>query len=321
VKFTFKLEALQNLFWRIYVVIAIVVPLAFLLGFFKPPQEGWLWFILFGGGYILFIFSLFFYLQSVFSKENISKMAEISSIAEDLQAEKLASLETLVSGIAHELNNPISIILGFSGLLLEKADPGSRAYKDLKAIERQSLNCRQIVENLLSFSRIREDARGLVDINQLIDRLMLVVGPGLSGQGIHWECSLAYELPSGPGNPQKWQQIILNLVNNAKEAMPSGGHLKIWTAGQNQGKSIEIGFQDSGRGIAEPDISRIFDPFFTTKKEGRGIGLGLSITYAIISNMGGTITCHSKIKDAPDQPQGTTFLITIPVPEGHPLIA
>jgi len=321
VKFTFKLEALQNLFWRIYVVIAIIVPVAFLLGFFKPQQEGWLWFILFGGGYILFIFFLFFYLQSVFSQENISKMAEISSIAEDLQAEKLASLETLVAGIAHELNNPLSIILGFTSLLLEKADPGSRAYKDLKAIERQSLNCRQIVENLLSFSRIREDARGLVDINQVIDRLMMVVGPGLSGQGIHWECSLADELPSGPGNPQKWQQIILNLVNNAKEAMPSGGHLKIWTARQNQGKSIEIGFQDSGRGIAGPDIGRIFDPFFTTKKEGRGIGLGLSITYGILSTMGGTITCHSKIKDAPDQPQGTTFLITIPVPEGHPLAA
>ncbi len=320
-KFTLKLEALQNLFWRIYVVIAIVAPIAFLLGFFKPQQDGWLWLILFGGGYILFCFFLFFYLQSVFSKENISKLAEISSIAEDLQAEKLASLETLVAGIAHELNNPISIILGFSGLLLEKADPGSRGYKDLKAIERQSLNCRQIVENLLSFSRIREDARGLVDINQVIERLMLVVGPGLSGQGIRWECSLAEELPSGPGNPQKWQQIILNLVNNAKEAMPSGGQLKIWTVQRNQEKRIEIGFQDSGRGIAEPYLGRIFDPFFTTKKEGRGIGLGLSITYGIISNMGGTITCQSKIKDAPDQPQGTTFLISIPVPEGHPLIA
>ena len=320
-KFTFNIEALQNIFWRIYLIILATVPAAFFLGFFKPLREGALWLILFGAGYILYIFFLFLYLQSVFSKENINKMAEISSIAEDLQAEKLASLETLVAGIAHELNNPISIILGFSSLLLEKADPGSRTHKDLKAIERQSLNCRQVVENLLSFSRIREDTRGLVDINQVIDRLMMVVGPGLSGQGINWECSLDDELPSGPGNPQKWQQIILNLVNNAKEAMPSGGQLKIWTARRNQGKGIEIGFQDSGRGIDDSDLGRIFDPFFTTKKEGRGIGLGLSITYGIISNIGGTITCHSKIKDAPDQPQGTTFLITIPIPEGHPLIA
>jgi two-component system, NtrC family, sensor kinase len=317
-KFTFKIEALRNLFWRIYLIILASVPAAFFLGFFKPHLEGAFWLILFGAGYILYIFFLFLYLQSVFSRENINQMAEISSIAEDLQEEKLASLETLAAGIAHELNNPLSIILGFSGLLLEKADPGSQVYKDLQAIERQGQNCRQVVENLLSFSRIKEDVRGLVDINQVIDRLMAVVGPGLKAQGIAWENSLSDILPHGPGNPQKWQQIILNLINNAKIAMPSGGKFKIWTVSRNQG--IEIGFQDTGNGIPEDSLGRIYDPFFTTKKEGRGIGLGLSIAYAIITNIGGTITCQSATEDTPKKNKGTTFIITVPVPDGAPLI-
>jgi signal transduction histidine kinase len=320
-KFTFKVEALQNLFWRIYLIILATVPAAFFLGFFKPPREGALWLILFGAGYILYIFFLFLYLQLVFSKENINKMAEISSIAEDLQAEKLASLETLAAGIAHELNNPISIILGFSGLLLEKADPGGQAYKDLQAIERQGQNCQQVVDNLLSFSRIKEDVRGRVDINQVIERLMTVVGPGLKAQGIIYESSLSDQLPTGPGNPQKWQQIILNLINNAKTAMPSGGKLKIWTASRNQGKGIEIGFQDTGNGIPEDHLGRIYDPFFTTEKEGRGIGLGLSIAYGIITNIGGTITCHSYTEDLPKKSRGTTFIITVPVVEGVSLIS
>jgi two-component system, NtrC family, sensor kinase len=318
-KFTFKIEALQNLFWRIYLIILASVPAAFCLGFFKPPREGALWLILFGAGYILYIFFLFLYLQSVFSRENINQMAEISSIAEDLQAEKLASLETLAAGIAHELNNPLSIILGFSGLLLEKTDPGSQAYKDLQAIERQGQNCRQVVDNLLSFSRIKEDVRGLVDINQVIERLLAVVGPGLRARGIAWESSLSEVLPHGPGNPQKWQQIILNLINNAKTAMPSGGKLTIWTSSRNQ--EIEIGFQDTGNGIPEDSLGRIYDPFFSTKKEGRGIGLGLSIAYAIIFNIGGTITCQSATEDTPRKSKGTTFIISVPVPDGAPLIS
>ncbi len=302
-------------------IILATVPAAFFLGYFKPPREGAFWLILFGAGYIFYIFFLFFYLQSVFSRENINQMAEISSIAEDLQAEKLASLETLAAGIAHELNNPISIILGFSGLLLEKVDPGCQAQKDLQAIERQGQNCRQVVDNLLSFSRIKEDVRGLVDINQVIERLMTVVGPGLEARGITCECSLFDNLPHGPGNPQKWQQLILNLITNAKTAMPSGGTLKIWTTLRTQGKGIEIGFQDTGSGIPEEHLGRIFDPFFTTKKEGRGIGLGLSIAYGIIINIGGTITCQSETENSPKKSKGTTFTITVPVAEGVPLIS
>ena len=165
-------------------------------------------------------------------------MAEISSIAEDIQAEKLASLETLAAGMAHEINNPVGIILGFSGLLLEKFDSESQTYKDIKTIERQGLNCKQIVENLLNFTRPRGDSEGSVDLNLTIEKLLAVVGPGLKAQGIFWDCALSSGLPPARGSTQKWRQIILNLINNAKTAMPSGGKLKIWTSPSTKWKKI-----------------------------------------------------------------------------------
>lgn len=310
--FPLKIEKLRSLFWKIFLLVAVPIPLFFFLGFFKPHREGLPWLILFGIIYILLLFFLFLYLQSVFSKETINKMAELSSIAEDIQAEKLASLETLVAGIAHEINNPIGIILGFCSLLLEKFDPESQTYKDIKTIERQGLNCKQLVENLLHFSRLRGDSEGTVNLNIIIEKLLAVVGPGLKAQGIFWDCSLSSELPPAPGNTQKWQQILLNLINNAKTAMPSGGNLEIWTAKRHHEEKIELGFRDTGNGIPKESLGKIFDPFFTTKKEGRGIGLGLSVIYAILNSYGGSITCQSRTKDTPNQPKGTTFLISVP---------
>jgi len=315
-KFALKVEKLQTLFWRIFLLAAAMALLSFFFGFSRPQQDGTAWIYFFGVAYILLLLFLFFYLNSVFSKENINKMAEISSIAEDIQAEKLASLETLAGGIAHEINNPLGIILGFTNLLLEKADPNSQFYNDLKKIERQGLNCKHIVDNLLNFTVHRGEKEGSVDINTTITKLMTVVGPGLKAENIFWECSLAPDLPKGPGNVQKWQQAFLNLIQNGKEAMPSGGHLKIWTACQENGRKILVGFRDSGKGISEKSLSRIFDPFFTTKKTGRGIGLGLSITYGIVNEFGGTITCESSTEESQKHPRGTTLMIAVPAVEG-----
>lgn len=310
--FPLKIEKLQSLFWKIFLLAALPVPLFFLMGFIKPLGDGLPWLFLFGIMYFLLLFFLFFYLRMVFSKENITAMAEISSMAEDIQAEKLASLETLTAGLAHEINNPIGIILGYCSLILEKFDPETQMYKDLKTIERQGLNCEQVIENLLNFTRPRGDSEDKVQLNRSIEKLLGVVGPGLKAQGILWECSLLPDLPPAPGNGQKWQQVLLNLINNAKTAMPSGGRLEIWTSKKDLGKRIELGFRDNGKGIPKEYLGRIFDPFFTTKKEGRGIGLGLSITYGIIINYGGTITCQSRTKDTPSQPKGTTFIISVP---------
>jgi two-component system, NtrC family, sensor kinase len=310
--FPLNSEKISSLFWRIFLLVTVPALSFFFLGFLKPHHEELPWLFLSGILYSLLMFFIFFYLRLIFSKENITAMAEISSIAEDIQAEKLASLETLAAGMAHEINNPVGIILGFSGLLLEKFDPESQTYKDIKTIERQGLNCKQIVENLLNFTRPRGDSEGSVDLNLTIEKLFVVVGPGLKAQGIFWDCALSSGLPPARGSTQKWQQIILNLINNAKTAMPSGGKLKIWTSPQQNGKRLEIGLRDSGNGIPKEHLGRIFDPFFTTKKEGRGIGLGLSITYGILSNYGGTIICQSRTKDTPNQPKGTTFIISVP---------
>jgi signal transduction histidine kinase len=310
--FPFKTEKLRSLFWKTYLLGAIVTPFFFFFGFFKPYKEDLPWLLLFGIVYIFLLFFIFLYLQSVFSKENINEMAELSSIAEDIQAEKLSSLETLVAGIAHEINNPVGIILGFSSLVLEKLDPESQTYKDIKTIERQGLYCKQLVENLLHFSKLRADLDGTVELNIVIEKLLAVVGPGLKAQGIFWNSSLSSELPPAPGNVQKWQQILLNLINNAKTAMPSGGNLEIWTAKKDNDKIIELGFRDTGNGIPKESISKIFDPFYTTKKEGRGIGLGLSVIYAILESYGGSISCQSRTNDTPNHPKGTTFLISVP---------
>jgi two-component system NtrC family sensor kinase len=310
--FPLNIEKLRSLFWRIFLLVTVPVLFFFFLGFFKPHHEELPWLFLSGILYILLMFFLFFYLRLVFSKENITAMAEISSITEDIQAEKLASLETLTAGIAHEINNPIGIILGYCSLVLEKIDPKTQIYKDLKTIERQGLNCKQIVENLLSFTRPRQDAEDSVNLNITIEKLLALVGPGLKAEGIFWDSSLLPELPPAPGNVQKWQQVLLNLINNAKTAMPSGGSLKIWTSTKDTGKTIELGVQDNGIGIPKEHLGRIFDPFFTTKKEGRGIGLGLSISYGIINNYGGSISCQSRTEDTPGQPKGTTFIISMP---------
>jgi two-component system NtrC family sensor kinase len=310
--FPLKTEELRALFWRIFLLVAAIAPAFYFIGFFKPYREDLPWLYLFVIMYVLLLFFLFLYLRAVFSKENIDKMAEISSVAEEIQAEKLASLGTMTAGIAHEINNPVGIILGFCSLLLEKTETETQLYKDLKTIERQGLHCKQIVDNLMNFTRPGGSQEGQVDLNHIIEKTMTVVGPGLKAQGIFWNCSFASDLPVAPGNLQKWQQVLLNLINNAKTAMPHGGKLEIWTARKNQGGIIELGFQDSGHGISKDHLSRIFDPFFTTKKEGRGIGLGLSISYGIISDYGGSITCRSRTKDSPNQSKGTTFLISVP---------
>ena len=310
--FPLKTDKLRSLFWRIFLFVAGSAPLFFLIGYTKPPQENLSWVLLFGVVYILFLFFLFFYLQSVFSREHINKMVEISSMAEEIQAEKLASLGLVSAGIAHEINNPLGIILGYCGLLLEKIEPETQLYNDLKTIERQGLNCKLVVDNLLNYTRLSGNPDDKVNLKEIIEKIMTVVGPGLKAQGIIWECSFSSQLPPARGNVQKWQQVILNLINNAKTAMPGGGNLKIWASSQHHPKTIEIGIQDSGNGIPPKNLKRIFEPFFTTKNEGRGIGLGLSITYAIIINYGGTISCESETKDAPGRPKGTTFIISVP---------
>jgi PAS domain S-box-containing protein len=229
-----------------------------------------------------------------------------------LNTEKLASLGTLAAGVAHEINNPLGIMLGFCELLLEKSEPGTMEHNDLKIIERHGLHCKSIVERLLSFARISEEAEELSDLNTNVESILSVVRHTLEMNNIQLATSLTQGLPAVRGDSRGIQQVLLNLISNAIHAMDGQGTLTVVT---RQGKKpgwVEVVVSDTGCGIGKDVMQKIFDPFFTTKKVGDGTGLGLSVSYGIISNYGGSIECESQTEeDAPGQ-SGTAFTITLP---------
>ncbi len=228
--------------------------------------------------------------------------------------EKLASLGQLAAGVAHEINNPLAIILGFSEILAERVAEDSEEYKIIKTIERQGLNCKKIVENLMTFARAPEKAQHDTDINRCVETLLGVVKGATLTKKVKMEQALTEGLPRVKGDADQLQQVFLNLINNAVLAMPQGGLLTITTRLNAKKDRVQIKFADTGLGITKDNLAKIFDPFFTTRKVGEGTGLGLSVSYAIVHKFGGTITCESKTKDAaPDQESGTTFTISLPI--------
>ncbi|MEM5789088.1 MAG: cache domain-containing protein, partial [Syntrophobacteraceae bacterium] len=230
-----------------------------------------------------------------------------------INTEKLASLGTMAAGIAHEINNPIGIMLGFCDLLLERMEPGTMEYNDLKTIERQGLQCKSIVERLLSFARISEETEESCQVNSSIEAIVSVVKHTLDMNNIKLVLSLQDELPLVRGDSTGFQQVFLNLINNAVYAMNGKGVLSIVTRrGTRVRDTVEVLIGDTGCGIVRKNQARIFDPFFTTKKVGEGTGLGLSVSYGIITRYGGTIECESVCEDEAPGQSGTTFTIMLP---------
>ncbi|MHC1727159.1 MAG: ATP-binding protein [Syntrophobacteraceae bacterium] len=230
-----------------------------------------------------------------------------------INTEKLASLGTMAAGVAHEINNPIGIMLGFCDLLLERMEPGTVEYNDLKTIERHGLHCKSIVERLLSFARISDETEECCDLNANIKSIISVVGHTLDMNNINLVLSLAEGLPAVRGDSRGFQQVFLNLINNAVQAMEGQGVLTIVTRLiTGSPDSVEIIVADTGGGIKREYMSKIFDPFFTTKKVGEGTGLGLSVSYGIITKLGGAIECESITEEEAPGMSGTTFKITLP---------
>ena len=223
-----------------------------------------------------------------------------------LKSQKLAAVGLLAAGIAHEINNPLSGVVGYSKLLLEKpldADIRVKVQKIADSGER----CRKIVEGVLLFSRQQESSeRRLLDLRGVIDR---VVAIGEYQWRMH-NVQIIRELDPGPlqinGDADQLEQVMLNLLSNAVDAMPRGGTVRIsLTRRPNQGQ-LQLDVADEGHGIPEEIRVRIFDPFFSTKEIGKGTGLGLAISYGIIKDHGGDILVRS-------QPgAGTTFSIVLP---------
>jgi two-component system, NtrC family, sensor kinase len=256
-------------------------------------------------------------------KENIISVLGIirnvteSKVVEQQLAhtEKLASLGSLAAGVAHEINNPLGIILGFTDLLMEKVKPDSQELEILKTVERQGLQCKKIVENLLSFARIPEKSVDFSKVNDDLEKVLAVVQNTLLMKKINLEKKLQTDLPEVLGDSRQLQQVFLNIINNAIDAMgKKGGTLSITSRMDKETGFLDILFQDSGEGIEESYLGKIFDPFFTTKGVGKGTGLGLSVSYAIITKFGGTISVVESKTD-PKYPgnHGTVFKITLPV--------
>jgi PAS domain S-box-containing protein len=227
-----------------------------------------------------------------------------------INTEKLASLGTLAAGVAHEVNNPLGVILGFCDLLLRKTDKTSQTYEDLKTIERQGLHCKLVVENLLSFARLGGGQSEHSDIKECIEDIIKVVKHTLELHSVDLVLSLADNLPLVRGDSRQLQQVFLNLINNSIYAMPGGGTLRIRTYLERPARKVGIQVEDDGIGIKEEDMDHIFEPFFTTKPEGEGTGLGLFVSYGIITKYGGTIDCVSH-HSSTLKPRGTTFTIRL----------
>lgn len=225
--------------------------------------------------------------------------------------EKLASMGTLAAGVAHEINNPLAIILGFTDLLLEKASPGSHENDILTTIERQATNAKRVVENLLSFARHKEHKEEDVNLNKNIETVLSVMRNTLLLNRISVNQYIQDDLPVIKGDSGELQQVFFNIINNAIYAMNGGGTLTITTKALHDEK-VEVSIADTGNGIKKEYRKRIFDPLFTTKEVGKGTGLGLSVSYGIIIKHGGSITFETKTKEESEE-TGTTFMITLPV--------
>lgn len=226
--------------------------------------------------------------------------------------EILASLGTLGACVAHEINNPMAVILGFTDMLLEKTPKDSETYEILKIIEKQAINAKNSVENLLSFVRRREHKEELVDINECLDRVLKIVQNTALLKMVEIKREFQENLPLVKGDAGELQQVFFNIINNALYEMKNGGMLKVSTKYDKYW--VEIFISDTGPGIPKQYRNRIFEPFFTTKEEGKGTGLGLWISYNIIDKHDGLITFKTKTKEESEE-TGTTFLIKLPAYE------
>ena len=233
-----------------------------------------------------------------------------------LHSERLAAVGQLISGVAHELNNPLTAILGYSQLLTSSGQLGPQGVEYAEKLYKQAQRTHRIVQNLLSFARQHKPERIPVKMNQTLEETLALRDYDLRMHNIRVHLDLASDLPATAADPHQLQQVFLNMVNNAADAIlehSSAGDLWVRTA--VEGQRLVIEFTDSGPGVKDP--SRVFDPFYTTKPVGKGTGLGLSICYGIVTEHGGTI----RVRNVPAG--GACFTIELPcqpvAPSGSPL--
>ena len=245
---------------------------------------------------------------------SFNNMAEtmLATERELLQKEKLASMGQLAAGVAHELNNPLSTILLYSDVMYKDASEGDQRREDLKMIMDEAQRCKIIVADLLNFARQQEILAQDTDLPALVGEVLIKVNHRKRFDKIQIVREFSPDLPHIQADPAQLQQVFINLLNNAADAMESGGTITI-SAEPLDAKTVEIRVKDTGSGITPENLEKLFTPFFTTKPAGKGTGLGLSIVYGIIKMHYGQIHAQSQVG------QGTTIVITLPVrlPDGR----
>ena len=224
-----------------------------------------------------------------------------------VQADKLASVGRLAAGVAHEINNPLTGVLSYASLLRERFADTPEVAADLDVIVRETKRCRDIVRGLLDFARMSPPRHGPVDLNEVVRRAVAVVVNQLALSRVRLDIGLASALPAVPADANQIQQVVVNLLMNAADAVGTeGGTIRIATAEAAAAPpAVELTVEDSGHGIAPEDMDHLFEPFFTTKGN-RGLGLGLAVTWGIVEAHHGTI----EVKSEPGH--GARFTVRLP---------
>ena len=222
-----------------------------------------------------------------------------------VQKEKLASLGQLVSGAAHEINNPVAAILGYSELLASNQDLNPAQVTMAQKIGQQARRTRDLLSGLLSFAQQAPAEKMLVEVGPMLQRALQMKMLQMESKGIRVRSTIAPNLPRIWGNPNQLMQCCLEIIGNSMDAQQQTAAGTLWVNAKCEDNNVVLTFSDSGPGIREPE--RVFDPFYTTKPVGKGTGLGLSATYGVVQDHGGQIGCHNRPEG------GAVFILRLPV--------
>ncbi len=247
------------------------------------------------------------------ARQELQARVQAQQLAETrlLQAAKLAAVGEMAAGVAHELNNPLTTVIGFTELVLADDHLSASLRQDLKLVLKEAKRARDVVRRLLDFSRQSERAFLRADLNAVIEDVLALMAHLMHSRGVHLRKELQPDLPWVVIDSNRMKQVFLNLLHNALNAMPNGGEITVTTTVDERSMAqwVRVDVQDTGVGIPPELLDRIFEPFFTTRAEQGGTGLGLSVTYGIVSDHKGTIEVFS------EPGQGARFSIWLPLPE------
>ncbi len=224
-----------------------------------------------------------------------------------LQADKLASIGRLAAGVAHEINNPLSLILGYTNMLRKTCPDTGQTKEDLDVVYNNARLCKKIVEDLLNFSRQTKANRVPTDINAAVESAVVSMAETYRGGKVNIIRDYDPELPLLTADEDKLKRVFTNLMLNAFQAMQPGGSLTVMTAYDRERNGIRITFSDTGCGISDEIRDKIFEPFFTTKQPGEGTGLGLAVSYGIVKEHKGEISVRS------EKGKGSCFTLWFPL--------